>query len=205
MNTNNGLPLVAPRVTPILDPGFRPAVLAMRGFRDLVDELQGVRYRCELLSSKPTARSLPSERVSCPSRIRRRRPTFRFSSGSSNSSSGRAVVGASMSMARRPWRPALPHTTARRRRAGSMRIWWANGCSIIRWRSCTQSICRPSTRRRGRLGVISRDAASVSIWAAAIVRWPRSSTARWSSAMRRSGIPTTSRIRSITSTESWTR
>lgn len=36
MNTNNGLPLVAPRVTPILDPGFRPAVLAMRGFRDLV-------------------------------------------------------------------------------------------------------------------------------------------------------------------------
>ncbi len=37
MNTNNGLPLVAPRVTPVLDPGFRPAVLAARAFRTLVD------------------------------------------------------------------------------------------------------------------------------------------------------------------------
>jgi len=37
MNTNNGLPLVAPRVTPVLDPGFRPAVLAVRAFRDVVD------------------------------------------------------------------------------------------------------------------------------------------------------------------------
>ena len=41
MNTNNGLPLVAPRVTPVLDPGFRPAVLAMQAFRDLVDTTSG--------------------------------------------------------------------------------------------------------------------------------------------------------------------
>ncbi len=34
MNTNNGLSLVAPRVTPVLDPGFRPAVLANRAFRE---------------------------------------------------------------------------------------------------------------------------------------------------------------------------
>ena len=36
MNTNDGLPLVAPRVTPVLDAAFRPAVLAVRAFRDLV-------------------------------------------------------------------------------------------------------------------------------------------------------------------------
>lgn len=33
MNTNLGLPLVAPRITPVLDPAFRPAVLANRAFR----------------------------------------------------------------------------------------------------------------------------------------------------------------------------
>jgi predicted NBD/HSP70 family sugar kinase len=32
MTTNDGLPLVAPKVTPILEPGFRPAVLAAREF-----------------------------------------------------------------------------------------------------------------------------------------------------------------------------
>jgi predicted NBD/HSP70 family sugar kinase len=36
MNTNNGLPLVAPRVSPTLDPWFRPAVLANRQFRERV-------------------------------------------------------------------------------------------------------------------------------------------------------------------------
>jgi predicted NBD/HSP70 family sugar kinase len=37
VNSNNGLPLVAPRVTPVLDPAFRPAVLAVRAFRRLVE------------------------------------------------------------------------------------------------------------------------------------------------------------------------
>ena len=32
-NSNSGLPLVAPRITPVLDPAFRPAVLANRAFR----------------------------------------------------------------------------------------------------------------------------------------------------------------------------
>jgi predicted NBD/HSP70 family sugar kinase len=32
MDTLNGLPLVAPRITPVLDPAFRPAVLAVRAF-----------------------------------------------------------------------------------------------------------------------------------------------------------------------------
>jgi predicted NBD/HSP70 family sugar kinase len=41
MNINDGLPLIAPRVTPVLDPGFRPAVLAVRAFRRIVDETPG--------------------------------------------------------------------------------------------------------------------------------------------------------------------
>ena len=41
MITNDGLALVAPRVTPVLDPAFRPAVLAARAFRALVAETPG--------------------------------------------------------------------------------------------------------------------------------------------------------------------
>jgi predicted NBD/HSP70 family sugar kinase len=36
LETNDGLPLVAPRTVPALDPTFRPAVLANRAFRELV-------------------------------------------------------------------------------------------------------------------------------------------------------------------------
>ena len=36
MNSNNGLPLIAPRITPVLDPWFRPAVLANRAFSEQV-------------------------------------------------------------------------------------------------------------------------------------------------------------------------
>ena len=36
MNTNNGLALITPRITPVLDPFFRPAVLATRAFREQV-------------------------------------------------------------------------------------------------------------------------------------------------------------------------
>jgi predicted NBD/HSP70 family sugar kinase len=38
MRTLNGLPLIAPRVTPVLDSAFHPAVLANQVFRDLVRE-----------------------------------------------------------------------------------------------------------------------------------------------------------------------
>jgi predicted NBD/HSP70 family sugar kinase len=38
MDTNQGLPLVAPKVTPALDPDFRPAVLAVRAYQARVDE-----------------------------------------------------------------------------------------------------------------------------------------------------------------------
>jgi predicted NBD/HSP70 family sugar kinase len=41
MDTNQGLPLVAPRVVPVLDAGFRPGVLAAHAFRALVDQTPG--------------------------------------------------------------------------------------------------------------------------------------------------------------------
>ena len=41
MITNAGLALVAPRVTPVLDPAFRPAVLSARAFRGLVGATPG--------------------------------------------------------------------------------------------------------------------------------------------------------------------
>jgi predicted NBD/HSP70 family sugar kinase len=41
MTTNDGLTLVAPRVTPVLDPAFRPAVLAAQAFRATVRNTPG--------------------------------------------------------------------------------------------------------------------------------------------------------------------
>jgi predicted NBD/HSP70 family sugar kinase len=41
MNTNHGLPLVAPRVDPVLDPAFRPAVLATQAFQALAGSTSG--------------------------------------------------------------------------------------------------------------------------------------------------------------------
>jgi predicted NBD/HSP70 family sugar kinase len=39
MNDNQGLRLIAPRITPVLDPQFRPAVLATRAFRERAQSL----------------------------------------------------------------------------------------------------------------------------------------------------------------------
>ena len=41
MITNNGLPLVSPRVVPVLDPDFRPAVLAARAYEEVVRAAAG--------------------------------------------------------------------------------------------------------------------------------------------------------------------
>lgn len=38
MNTNNGLPLITPKIVPVLDPDFRPAVLANRAYRKAVQD-----------------------------------------------------------------------------------------------------------------------------------------------------------------------
>ena len=56
MNTNNGFPLVAPRVTPVLDPAFRPAVLANRAIRALARSTPGaVTVRLALEQTDGTA------------------------------------------------------------------------------------------------------------------------------------------------------
>ena len=41
MNLNPGLPLIAPRIPPVLDPEFRPAALAVRAFRSAVNVSKG--------------------------------------------------------------------------------------------------------------------------------------------------------------------
>ena len=48
MNENNGLPLIAPKITPILDPAFRPAVLANRNFRQQAKQNNGIPTRIAL-------------------------------------------------------------------------------------------------------------------------------------------------------------
>ena len=47
MNKNNGLSLVAPRIMPVMDKEFRPAVLASRAFRELARSVAGA-VRVEL-------------------------------------------------------------------------------------------------------------------------------------------------------------
>ena len=41
MNLNQGMPLVAPRIRPVLDPEFRPAALAVQAFRAAVNGSEG--------------------------------------------------------------------------------------------------------------------------------------------------------------------
>jgi len=56
MNTNNGLPLVVPRVTPVLDAAFRPAILANRAFRKLAQTTsEAVTVRLALEQTDGTA------------------------------------------------------------------------------------------------------------------------------------------------------
>src|SRR5436190_19224426 len=50
MNNNEGLGLIAPRVTPVLDPCFRPAALASRAFAEQVRVVANrvpIRLACE--------------------------------------------------------------------------------------------------------------------------------------------------------------
>ncbi len=48
MNENNGLPLIAPKIKPVLDSAFRPAVLANRNFRQQAKQNGGVPIRIAL-------------------------------------------------------------------------------------------------------------------------------------------------------------
>ena len=107
MITNDGLALVAPRVTPVLDPAFRPAVLASHARSAAWSARRRAACRCGSPSSRRTDRSSASTSRCCPRRIRRRPPTSGTSSGSSSSCSGRAAAGASTSTGRCGWPQAL--------------------------------------------------------------------------------------------------
>ncbi len=48
MNENNGLSLITPKITPVLDPAFRPAVLANRHFRQQAKQNGGIPVRIAL-------------------------------------------------------------------------------------------------------------------------------------------------------------
>ena len=62
MNDNHGLSLVAPRITPTLDPSFRPAVLANRAFRESVRAAgKGVRVRLALEQTDGTVSHFETE------------------------------------------------------------------------------------------------------------------------------------------------
>ena len=81
MNANRGLPLIAPKVTPVLDPWFRPAILANRAFQEAVratprpvpvclalEQTEGTvsRFQTQVL---PEAHPLAAANFSCLERI----------------------------------------------------------------------------------------------------------------------------------------
>ena len=113
MNINDGLPLVAPRVIPVLDPGFRPAVLAMRAFRALVDATAGavpVGIALEQADGSVfhfETQVLPESHPQAAANVRLRR------AASSSSCCGRAAAGGSTSTARNRWPRGWRRTTAR--------------------------------------------------------------------------------------------
>ena len=78
----------------MLEPGFRPAVLAVRAFDALGPRDPGARWPFGWPSSRPTVRSFISRPACCRPAIRRRRATPSTSSASSSSFSGRAAAGA---------------------------------------------------------------------------------------------------------------
>ena len=146
MTSNHGLPLVAPRITPVLEPGFRPAVLANRAFRALVRATPG---------AVPVRLALEQADGS----------VFRFDTAvlpdTHPQAAGNAVyleryrqVPALVARRladplRRPGDPLAARwrrTIATRRRAGSTTTSSASGCSTTRSRSCRRRTCPPSAR-----------------------------------------------------------
>ena len=199
MNSLHGLPLPAPRLAPRLDPAFRPAVLAVRAFDQLVrsDARRGAgghRRRAGGRLGVPSTR-----RGCCPrshahvggerGRIVERLREVPAVVARRLADPRRRPGGAGRSDCRAHYRDTATGTLRRRR-------WSASGCSTTRWKwSHTRDLPAGAIRDAGRSGGTSTAAASASISAAATARWRRWSTAAWSSAKRRCGTRTTSRIR----------
>ena len=159
MNTNQGLPLIAPQVVPALDPGFRPAVLAVRAFRALVEATPGavpVRIAVEQADGSVfrfEIRVLPESHPHVSGNFTFLEAVRQVSSVVAGG--WRISVDGPASLVSQLGR-ALPRHADRQIR---VRTSSASGCSITRWRSSTRAICRPSTRRRGRSAVILTGAA----------------------------------------------
>ena len=134
MNTNRGLPLVSPRLTPVLDPAFRPAVLANRAFRQQASALSNavpVRLALEQTDGVvsrfvslvfPDGHPLAAGNLTYLERIAKlmlwSRGGFRL-----------YVDGPP------PLASALAAITAGRPQESSTPIWWRSACSIILWKS----------------------------------------------------------------------
>ena len=138
MTSNHGLPLVAPRVTPVLDPAFRPAVLANRAFHALVRATPGA-VPVRLAIEQADGSVFRFDTGVLPDVASAGRANAATSSASSSSCSGRAAAGASTStrpaaLAARAGGPLSRHA----RPAASTTTWSASGCSITRSRSSTR-------------------------------------------------------------------
>ena len=204
MHTNNGLPLVAPRVTPILDPAFRPRGPCRAGIpRSGELDVRGAR----------ADRARAGRRLRLP--VRHERVAGVPSAGGRQCGSSRAVRKVSPLVARR-----LAHLCRRTGAAGgsACRALPRHRRRQVRRAPGGRTHVRPSaggrayarsaarTLRHKPLGRhldgcrIGFDLGGSDRKVAAVIDGQA-----WSSAMRRSGTPTTSRIRSITTTASWTR
>jgi hypothetical protein len=203
MTSNNGLPLVAPRVTPVLEPSFRPAVLANHAFQDLVRATPG---------SVPVGLALEQADGSI----------FRFETMVLPESHPSAAANAVyleryvkfLLWSRGGWRIHVAGPASLAAGLASHYRDTPNGRfddDLVGQRMfdldrliATREL--PAERRaRRRSDGTSRATGSASISVAAIGRSRPSSTARSCSATRRSGIRITSRTRSTTTTASWTR
>ena len=146
MDTLNGLPLVAPKITPVLDPAFRPAVLAVRAFNaDVAAAGGGVPVRLAIEQADGSV--------------------FRFDIAVLPASHPRAAGNAAfverfvkfLLWSRGGWRIHVDGPARSGRGAGralhatrppaaSTPTSWRCACSTIRSRWCTRATCRPSTR-----------------------------------------------------------
>ena len=204
MDTNNGLPLIAPRVPPVLDPAFRPAVLATRAFHALVsatpdavpvglalEQADGSVFRFDL---RVLPESHPQAAANGPY-LERFVKFILWSRGG-----WRISIDAPA--------PLAAHLSSHYRDTATGRFdaelvalrMFDHPLEVVHTRDLPAERSRP-----GRSGGTSRGIASASISAAATARSPRSSTAASSSAKKPCGTRITSRIRSTTSTASWTR
>ena len=144
MSIANQLPLVAPRVIPVLDPGFRPAVLAVRAFRSLVDGTgSSVPLRIALEQTDGSVfhfetQVLPESHPQASANVAYVERFVKFLLWARGG--WRIYVDGPESLA-----AGLTVITARPRPAGSTPTSSASSSSTISWRSCARGTSRRNT------------------------------------------------------------